>query len=114
MANSEAGAGMSTTMRRPLWLSVAMYSILAVTSLIILYPLLFMVMATFTTTDQYLRTAFFPIPNLLSFQNYVAILSDCSQGCVVQALLITALRCLWYIGWSLAIAIMGGYAFGRL
>src|SRR5205823_1482315 len=43
-------ADMTSTMRRPLWLSVTMYAILAATSLIILYPLLFMVMATFTTT----------------------------------------------------------------
>jgi multiple sugar transport system permease protein len=105
---------MSTTMQRPLWLSVVMYVILAVTSVIILYPLLFMLMATFTTTDQYLRTAFFPIPNLFSFQNYVAILSDCSQGCIVGSLFVTMFRCLWYIFWSLAIAIMGGYALGRL
>ena len=101
-------------MRRPLWLSATMYAILAVTSLIILYPLLFMVMATFTTTDQYLRTAFFPIPNLLSFQNYVTILSDCSQGCIIGSLFVTTFRCLWYIFWSLTIAIMGGYALGRL
>jgi multiple sugar transport system permease protein len=105
---------MSTTMRRPLWLSGLMYGLLAVTSLVILYPLLFMVLATFTTTDQYLRTSFFPIPNVLDFHNYATILSDCSQGCIWQAMIITTLRTLWYIFWALLISILGGYVFGRL
>jgi multiple sugar transport system permease protein len=105
---------MTTTMRRPLWLSALVYIVLGVTSLIILYPLAFMVLATFTTTDQYLRTSFFPIPNSLSFHNYATILADCSQGCIWQAIIVTAVRCTWYIFWALLIAIMGGYAFGRL
>src|SRR5262245_66218176 len=105
---------MNTTMRRPLWLSVCMYALLGITSVIILYPIAFMVLATFTSTEQYYRTSFFPIPDSPTFRNYQAILNDCSQGCIWQSILITAARCCWYIFWSLLIAIMGGYAFGRL
>ncbi len=101
-------------LRRPLWMSLLMYATLGLTSAIILYPLLFMLLATFTTPEQYLRTSFFPIPNSLSFHNYVTVISDCSQGCIWQAIIVTAVRCAWYIFWALMIAILGGYAFGRL
>ena len=82
-------------LRRPLWMSLLMYATLGLTSAIILYPLLFMLLATFTTPEQYLRTAFFPIPNSLSFHNYVTVISDCSQGCIWQAIIVTAVRCAW-------------------
>jgi multiple sugar transport system permease protein len=101
-------------MRRPRWLSGLMYGTLAVTSIIILYPIAFMVLATFTTTEQYYRTSFFPIPDAINLRNYQTIISDCSQGCIWQSIIITTIRCLWYIFWALLIAIMGGYAFGRL
>jgi multiple sugar transport system permease protein len=105
---------MNTTRRRPLWLSVLIYSVLTVTSLIILYPIAFMVMATFTSTEQYYRSAYLPIPDSLSLRNYELIVGDCSQGCIWQSMLVTIVRAIWYIAWALLIAIMGGYAFGRL
>jgi multiple sugar transport system permease protein len=105
---------MSTTQRRPLWLSVLIYAILGVTSLIILYPIAFMVSATFTSTEQYYRSAFFPIPDSLNLRTYQIILGNCSQGCIWQSMLITIARCAWYVFWALLISSMGGYAFGRL
>jgi multiple sugar transport system permease protein len=100
--------------RRPLWLSVLTYAVLGVTSLIILYPIAFMVMATFTSTEAYYRSAFFPIPDTLSLKNYQTIMGNCAQGCIWQSMIITVIRSAWYIFWALLIAIMGGYAFGRL
>ena len=100
--------------RRPLWQSALIYAILTITSLVILYPLAFMLLATFTTPEQYYRTSFFPIPNALDFHNYTPILSDCAQGCIITAILLTAVRAVWYIGWALLVAILGGYVFARL
>jgi multiple sugar transport system permease protein len=100
--------------RRPLWLSILTYTVLGVTSLIILYPIAFMVMATFTSTEAYYRSAFFPIPDSLSLKNYQTIMGNCAQGCIWQSMIITVIRSAWYIFWALLIAIMGGYAFGRL
>src|SRR5439155_24378261 len=82
--------------RRPLWLSILMYGILTLTSLVILYPLVFMIFSTFTSTEAYYRTAFFPIPDTFDFHNYQAILADCSQGCITKSILITAARAVWY------------------
>jgi multiple sugar transport system permease protein len=100
--------------RRPLWQSALIYTILTTTSLVILYPLAFMLLATFTTPEQYYRTSFFPIPNAFDFHNYTPILTDCGQGCITGAILLTAVRALWYIGWALLVAVLGGYVFARL
>lgn len=101
--------------KRPLWGSILIYGFLTVTSFVILYPLAFMILATFTTVDQYLRTTILPIPNIADFRNYAPVLTDCAQGsCVGPAILITAVRTVWYIFWALLIGILGGYVFARL
>ncbi len=105
---------MSAIGRRPLWLSTLIYVVLTVSALVILYPLLFIVLATFTSTARYYQTAFFPIPDTPDFHNYVAILGDCSQGCITNAIGITVVRALWYIGWALLVSLLGGYVFARL
>jgi len=101
-------------MKRPWWLSLIIYVVLTFTSIIILYPLAFMLLATFTTPDQYYRTSFLPIPNIADFRNYIPIVTDCTQGCIVRSIVITAIRALWYICWAMLIATLGGYVFARL
>jgi multiple sugar transport system permease protein len=101
-------------MRRPLPISVAIYTVLTASSVVLLYPLAFMVSATFTSTAQYYRTSFFPIPDFFDFRNYLPILLDCSQGCIYQAMLTTLLREAWYLGCMLVVSIFGGYVFARL
>jgi multiple sugar transport system permease protein len=100
--------------RRPLWVSLFMYAVLTLTSLVILYPLVFMVSSTFTSPEAYYRTAFFPIPDTFDFHNYETILLDCSQGCITRSIGITSLRALWYIAWAMLISVLGGYVFARL
>jgi len=101
-------------MHRPPWLNLIIYTVLTLTSIVILYPLGFMVTATFTSTAQYYRTSFFPIPDFFDFRNYLPILLDCSQGCIYQSMLTTGLREVWYLFWMLVVSIFGGYVFARL
>ncbi|HEX5414770.1 MAG TPA: carbohydrate ABC transporter permease [Chloroflexota bacterium] len=101
-------------MKRHWSLTLAMYLVLAISSVVILYPLLFMLSATFTSPAQYYRTAFFPIPDLFDLRNYIPILIDCTEGCIYQSMLITAVREVWYLCWMLVVSIFGGYAFARL
>ena len=101
-------------MRRPFVLSLLMYTVLTVTSIVILYPLVFMVTATFTSTAQYYRTSFFPIPDFFDFRNSLPVLLDCTQGCIYQSMLTTGLREAWYLSWMLVVSIFGGYVFARL
>lgn len=100
--------------KRPLWLSALIYLVLTLTSLVILYPLTFTVLATFTSTERYYQTSFFPIPDTFDLRNYRAILSDCSQGCLTTSIGITAVRAVWYIAWAMLISVLGGYVFARL
>ena len=100
--------------RRPAWLSFGIYAVLTVTSLVILYPLAFMLLATFTSTERYYQTAFFPIPDTFDLHNYTAILTDCSQGCITYSIGLTAVRAVWYIGWAMLVSVLGGYVFARL
>jgi multiple sugar transport system permease protein len=102
------------TQRRSLWMSVSLYTILTVTGLVILYPLAFMLLATFTTPEQYLRSSVLPIPDSLDLHNYQQIVADCSQGCIGGAILITTARSLWYIGWAMLVSLLGGYVFAKL
>jgi len=101
-------------MKRPWWALVLIYTVLTVTSLVILYPLAFMLLATFTTPEQYYRTVVLPIPNIADLRNYQLVLINCAQGCLTQAFLVTVGRSLWYIAFALLIGILGGYVFARL
>jgi multiple sugar transport system permease protein len=101
-------------MRRSIWINQAIYPILIVSSVVILYPLAFMLLATFTSEAQYYRTSFFPIPDFFDFRNYVPILIDCTQGCIYQSMLTTSLREIWYLFWMLVVSTLGGYVFARL
>ena len=101
-------------MKRPAWSTIVIYLILGVTSLVILYPMLFMLLATFTTPEQYYRTSTFPIPDIVDLRNYAAILINCQDGCVYTSMLLTFARVLWYICVTLVVAVFGGYALARL
>lgn len=100
--------------RRPWPLTIVTYGVLLASTLIILYPLLFMVLASFTTPPQYYRTAFLPIPDLYNFSNYAALIVGCTKGCIGNAMLITLLRVIWYVGITLFVSLFAGYAFARL
>lgn len=101
-------------MKRHWLVTTIIYLVLAVTSVVILYPLVFMLAATFTSPAQYYRTTVFPIPDIVDLRNYIPILLDCTQGCIYQSMLITTMREVWYLCWMLIISIFGGYAFARL
>jgi len=89
---------------------LAAYLYLCVTSLLILYPLLFMFLGPFVTLEQYRRMKVLPIPTHFSLEHYIAIL----QGWLWQSLGITLARVLWYITLALAVSLFGGYVFSRL
>lgn len=100
--------------KRPVIQTVGMYLFLSVTSIVILYPLAFMFLATFTSPTQYYRTTVFPIPDIFDLRNYIPILIDCTIGCIYHSMIVTSLRVVWYLFWMLVVSIFGGYVFARL
>src|SRR3954449_12894930 len=99
--------------RRPVIQTVGMYLFLSVTSIAILYPLVFMQLATFTSPTQYYRTTVLPVPDIFDLRNYVPILFDCAIGCIYHSMVVTGLREIWYLFWMLTLSIFGGYVFAR-
>jgi multiple sugar transport system permease protein len=91
------------------------YSILTAATLVVAYPLLFIVLGSFATTEEANAVPFLPMPHSFSLRTYQAILTTCRQeGCVPVSGAITAARVLWYVGWTLLVSIFGGYVFARL
>ncbi|MBC8160491.1 MAG: hypothetical protein H7Z42_04655, partial [Roseiflexaceae bacterium] len=52
---------------------IVIYTVLIGGSLVMMYPLLFMALASFTTTAEYTRTTWIPLPTTFHFDNYGAL-----------------------------------------
>ena len=86
------------------------YAFLIVSSLIMVYPVLYIVLGAFTTPDRLIETVFLPIPNTL---NLCTIQEALDQG-VWDAYVFTFLRCAFYLTVTLVVGVMGGYIFSKL
>jgi len=102
-------------MNRGLVGRIATYVYLIAASVVLLYPLFFMLLGSFVTLDQYLRTKIIPIPTTLNFGEYDKIVrGSLGQSGLLQAMQITVIRVVWYLSLSLLVALLGGYVFSRL
>jgi multiple sugar transport system permease protein len=88
---------------------IASYAILILASTVLLYPLIFMVLGSFVTIEEYSRVRFIPIPTSLNLDQYFSVLKD-----ILPSARITIIRVLWYIALALGVALFGGYVFSRL
>lgn len=99
-------------MRKPMTLSrIALYAFLIVTSIVMFYPLLFMLVAGFTSRVDYQQSTWFPIPKSLYLDNWAGFLSRPDLWHWIGN---TLIRVVWYITLPGAIAILCGYVFTRL
>ena len=86
------------------------YIFLSVSTLIMVYPVLYMLLGSFTTSDRLADTIFLPIPNSLNLQFIVGFWDN---G-LWQAYVFTLGRCLFYIAFALVVGLLGGYIFSKL
>ena len=99
-------------MRKPLTLSrIALYAFLIVTSIVMFYPLLFMLVAGFTSRVDYQQSTWFPIPKSVYLDNWASFLSRPDLWHWIGN---TLIRVVWYITLPGAIAVLCGYVFTRL
>lgn len=97
---------------KPLTLNrVFLYIFLIVTSLIMFYPLLFMVVASFTSRVDYQQSTWFPTPSVIYLDNWTEFLTRDDLFVWIGN---TMIRVVWYITIPSAIAILCGYVFTRL
>lgn len=98
--------------RAPLTLSrVLLYLFLIVTSLIMAYPLLFILVAGFTSQPDYQRSTWFPMPSALYFDNWIEFLRSPDLLIWVGN---TLVRAVWYSVIPAVVALLCGYVFTRL
>ncbi|RIK47489.1 MAG: hypothetical protein DCC57_14295 [Chloroflexi bacterium] len=87
------------------------YAILIIGSLVMAYPLLFGIAASFSSIEAYNRSTWFPVPDLY-LENYIALLT--AQSRIVLWVVNTVVRIAWYILVPGVIAVLCGYVFARL
>ena len=86
------------------------YIFLIVTSFVMIYPVLFMALGSFTTNNQFLEATILPIPNTLNIPLFQRALG----AGIWDAYIFTLQRCAFYISVTLLVGLIGGYIFSKL
>jgi multiple sugar transport system permease protein len=96
--------------RSNLALRIFSHAFLIVTSFVMVYPVLYMVLGAFTTPDQFIRTIILPIPNTLNLNLFRGAL----EAGISQSYFFTLLRAGFYIVVTVTVGLIGGYIFSKL
>jgi multiple sugar transport system permease protein len=96
--------------RRKLVLRVLSHLFLIVTSFVMIYPVLFMALGSFTTNDQFIEANILPIPNTLN----IALFTRALGAGIWDSYLFTLVRVAFYVTITLSVGLMGGYIFSKL
>jgi multiple sugar transport system permease protein len=86
------------------------YLFLGISSFIMIYPVLFMALGSFTTNDRFLEATILPIPNTLN----VALFQRALGAGVWDSYVFTFYRCAFYIAVTILVGLIGGYIFSKL
>lgn len=90
-----------------------LYLLLIISSFVMAFPLIFMILGSIGTTQDYIRSPWLPIPQSPTFENYFIIL-DPSKTDVLKWVFNTLVRAAWYIIIPGTVAILAGYVFAKL
>lgn len=101
-----------TTQIKPL--RILIHIILIVGSLVMMYPLIFGVFASFSSQADYIRSSWLPIPSTIFLENYQDLFNERMVPMITDSVLITLLRIGWYITFTSVSSILLGYIFARL
>lgn len=113
MATQQASRTLSNRPTRHFhWNRLGLHLLLVVGSLIMSYPLIFGLAASFSTLEAYTKSTWFPIPDSLYLENYTVLFT--TQSNIPLWVLNTLLRIGWYVLVPGAVAVLAGYVFARL
>jgi multiple sugar transport system permease protein len=102
----------SRQMRRTIS-DVVVYAVLIVSSLIMAYPLIFGILGSLGTTEDYLQSPWLPIPHSPSLNAYLAVFNS-SRAHMLLWIQNTLVRAGWYIVIPGTLAVLIGYALSKL
>jgi multiple sugar transport system permease protein len=91
-------------------LRILSYVFLIIASFVMIYPVLFMALGSFTTNNRFLETTILPIPDTLN----VALFNRAFGAGVWDAYLFTLQRVAFYLAVNLLVGMIGGYIFSKL
>jgi multiple sugar transport system permease protein len=89
---------------------IASYIFIILSSLIMIYPVLFMALGTFTTRDRFLEVEFLPIPNTLNLDLF----NRAIGAGVWDSYVFTLKRVLFYEVVTVLVGVIGGYIFSKM
>ncbi len=90
-----------------------LYALLIITSLVMAFPLVFMLLGSIGTTADYTRSPWLPVPSAPTLENYGIILNP-GKTEVWKWVVNTLIRAAWYILIPGIISVMCGYVFAKL
>ncbi len=90
---------------------IVFYGFLAVASLIVIYPFLFMIFTSLKESPEVFQNIFAPLGKALRFDNYLTVLTQVNMS---RYLLNTAFVTLCVTVGQIATSLLGGYAFARI
>ena len=86
------------------------YTFLIISSFCMIYPVLFMVLGSFTTSDRFLEATILPIPNTLN----IDLFQKAMAAGISKAYTFTLIRVVFYMGVTLLVGLTGGYIFSKM
>lgn len=92
--------------------NVLVYGLLIIGSVVMAYPLLYAVMGSLCSIEDFIASPILPIPRTLYLENYTVMAS--ASFPILLWVKNTLIRIVWYITIPGIVAIFGGYAFARL
>ena len=101
-------------MKKWKWLSNGLiYAVLTASSLVMAYPLIFAILGSLGTYEDFLRTPWLPVPGEPSLRAYEAVLRS-TRNDVVVWMINTLARTAWYILIPGTLAVLIGYAAAKM
>lgn len=94
--------------------TLPIHILLMISSMVMMYPLLYGVLASFTTPAEYIRSTWIPVPSSLNPKNYADLFGPRMTPLISRSVLVTVFRIVWYICLASVSSILLGYVFARL
>lgn len=92
------------------------HAVLLIGGLVLVYPIVFMILTGFMTSEEYASSVIgiFPIAQNPTLNNYMTLLGGAGDAMVQQYFINSVLRTLYGLVWAMLTAFLGGYVFSRL
>ncbi len=87
---------------------------LIVTSAIMMYPLIYSVLASMVTLEEFYKATWLPIPQQFTLNNFINIFEPAVTVLMTRSVGVTLLRTAWYVLFTGGTSLLSAYALSRL